>query len=56
MKYKWYSLFVIYATLDKYEYFTGYKVIPSDQRRVIEQTKVIYSPLGRALEIQKKAI
>ena len=38
---------------DKYEYFTG-EEIPSDQRRVIEQAKFTYSPLGKALEKQRK--
>ena len=36
--------------IDKYEYFTSKEVLPSDQRRVIEQAKFTYSPLGKALE------
>ena len=36
----------------KYEYLTGDEILPSDQRRVIEQAKIIYSPLGKALEKQ----
>ena len=40
-------------TSDKYEYFPG-EEIPSDQRRLIEQAKFTYSPLGKALEKQRK--
>ena len=29
---------------------TGEEILPSYQRRVIEQTKLIYSPLGKVLE------
>ena len=38
---------------DKYEYLTGEEILPSDQRRVIEQAKFTYSRLGKALEKQK---
>ena len=31
-------------------------MLPSDQRRVIEQAKCTYSPLGKALEKQTKTI
>ena len=40
----------------KYEYLTGEKKLTPDQRRVIEQAKFMYSPLGKALEKQIKAI
>ena len=30
--------------IDKYEFLTGEEILSSDQRRVIEQTKFIYSP------------
>ena len=36
--------------IDKYEYLTGEEILPSDQRRVIEQAKFTYSPLGKAFE------
>ena len=36
--------------IDKNEYLTGEEVLPSDQRRVIEQAKFAYFPLGKALE------
>ena len=42
--------------IDKYEYLTGEEVLPSDQRRVIEQAKFTYSPLRKALEKQTKTI
>ena len=41
---------------DKYEYLTGEEILPSDQRRVTEQAKFTYSPLGKALEKQTKTI
>ena len=31
---------------DKYEYLTGEEILPSDQSRVTEQAKFIYSSLG----------
>ena len=34
--------------IDKYEYLTGEEILPSDQRRVIEQSKFTYFPLGKA--------
>ena len=37
---------------DKYEYFIGENISPSDQNRIIEQVKLIYSPLGKAFEKQ----
>ena len=36
--------------VDKYEYLTGEKILPADQRRVIEQAKFTYSPLDKAFE------
>ena len=41
---------------DKYEYLTGEEILSSDQRRMIEQAKFAYSPLGKALEKQRKTI
>ena len=41
---------------DKYEYFTGKEIVPSDQRRVIGQAKFTYSPLGKSLEKGTKMI
>ena len=40
--------------IDKYEYLAGEEILLSDQRKVMEQVKFTYSPLGKALEKQKK--
>ena len=40
--------------LDKYEYFTGEEILPSNQQQIIQQAKFNYSPLGKALEKQRK--
>ena len=41
---------------DKYEYLIAEEILPSDQRRVTEQAKFTYSPLGKALEKRRKTI
>ena len=41
---------------DKCEYLTGEEILPSDLNRIIEQEELTYSPLGKALEKQMKAI
>ena len=41
---------------DKYEYLTGEEILPSNQKQIIEQAKVTYSPLGKAFEKQTKII
>ena len=41
--------------INKYEYLTGEEILPSNQRQIIEQTKLTYSPLGRAFEKKIKA-
>ena len=33
--------------IDKYEYLTGEKILPSNQQKIIEQAKFTYSPLGK---------
>ena len=35
------------------EYITGEEILPSDQRKVIEQANFAYPPLGKTLEKQK---
>ena len=40
----------------EYEYLTDEEVLPPDQRRVIEQAKFVYSPLGKSFEKQIKTI
>ena len=42
-KYQHYHL----EKIDIYEYLTGEEIPPPDQRRVIEQAKFAYSPLGK---------
>ena len=42
--------------IDKYEYLTGEKMLPSDQSIIIEQVKFNYSLLAKALEKQTKKI
>ena len=42
--------------LHKYEYLTGEDILPSNQQRIIEQTKFTCSPLGKALDKQIKTI
>ena len=42
--------------IDKYEYLTGKEILLSDQRKVIEQAKFTYSPLGKALEKRTETI
>ena len=42
--------------IDKYKYFTGEEILPSNQRQIKEQAKFTYSPLKKAFEKQPKAI
>ena len=42
--------------LDKYEYLTGEEILPSIQQQIIQQAKFNYSPIGKALEKQRKTI
>ena len=42
--------------LDKYEYLIGEEILPSNQQQIIQHAKFTYSPLGRALEKQRKTI
>ena len=39
-----------------YEYLTGEKILPSNQKQMMEQAKFTYSPLGKAFEKQIKTI
>ena len=40
--------------IDKHELLTGKQIFTPDQSRVLEQSKFIYYPLGKALEKQIK--
>ena len=42
--------------IDKYEYLTDEEILPSNQQQIIQQAKFNYSPLGKALEKQRKTI
>ena len=42
--------------IHKYEYLTGEDTLLSNQQQIMEQTKFIYSPLGKAFEKQVKTI
>ena len=42
--------------INKYEYLTGEEMLPPGPKRVIEQAKFTYSPLGKTFEKQIKAI
>ena len=42
--------------IDKYEYFTGEEILPSDQSRITEQAKFTHSYLGKAFKKQIKTI
>ena len=50
------KLSIIIRKIDKYEYFTDEKILPSDQSRMIEQAKFTYSHLGKSLEKFTKAM
>ena len=39
--------------IDKYEYLTGEKILPPDQRRLIEQAKFTYSPQIKTIQDQE---
>ena len=42
--------------IDKYEYFTGEEILPSNRQQIIEQAKFTYSPLGKAFENRQKQL
>ena len=42
--------------IDKYKFITDEKILPSDQSRIIEQTKFTHSPCGKVFERQIKRI
>ena len=42
--------------IDKYKYLTDEEILPSNQRKIIEQAKFTYSPLEKAFEKQTKTI
>ena len=42
--------------IDKYEYFTGEEILPSNQKQITEQAKFTYTPQGKAFYKQIKTI
>ena len=44
------------SKIHKYEYLTGEDILPSSQQQITEQTKLTFSPLGKAFEKQIKTI
>ena len=42
--------------IDKYKYFTGGEILPSNQKQIIKQVKFTYSALGKVFEKQTKTI
>ena len=44
------------SKIDKYEYLTGKEILPSDQSRIIEQAKFIYSLFGKGFENEQKQL
>ena len=42
--------------IDKYKYLTCEEILPPHERRVIEQAKSAYSPLGKAFEKQTETV
>ena len=47
---------MLYGKIDKYEFLAGGEILPSDQRKVIEQAKFVHSPLGKGFEKQTKTV
>ena len=42
--------------IDKYEYFTGKEILPSNQNQMIEKAKFTYLLIGKTFEKQTKTI
>ena len=53
-----YNMTLLYhqAKTGTYEYLTGEEILPSNQQEMIEQAKVINSPLSKAFDKQTKTI
>ena len=47
---------LLLGKFDKYEYLTGEEILQSNQQQIIKQVKFNYSPLGKAIEKQRKTI
>ena len=42
--------------IDKYEYLRGEKIVPSNQRQIIEQAKFASSSIGKLLKNKQKRL
>ena len=42
--------------IDKCEYLTGEEILPSNQRQIIKQVELAYSPLRKDFEKKKKRL
>ena len=42
--------------IDKYKYFIGEEILLSNRRQIIEQARLIYCPLGKALQKQTEKL
>ena len=42
--------------IHKYEYLTGEEILPLSNQQIIEQVRLTYSPLGKAVEKQIETI
>ena len=42
--------------IDKYQYLTGEEILPSNQRQIIEQTKLTHSSLGKLSKNKQKRL
>ena len=47
---------ILFGKIDKNEYVTGEEILSSNQRKIIEEAKFAYSPLGKTFEKQTKTI
>ena len=47
---------ILSGKIDKYQYLTGEEILPSNQQKIIEKVKFIYSKLREAFEKQTKRI
>ena len=45
-----------WGKIDKYEYLTDEEILCPDQKSVIEQAKITFSPLGKTLQKQAETI
>ena len=43
-------------TIDEHEYLTGGEILPSDQSRMVEEAKFIYSPLQNVSKNKQKKL